>query len=796
VFNAFFAGRTLKQFLANEDPNSSEAQALLKKLQDAGTDALPRYLQAISDSPPAHARALRELCSQMLDRTSAMSLMSELENETTDIRNAAKSILTDSQILSPHQILKQLDEPNSAKQEIIDLIEIQQGVHPPEKLFLKALQLKHAYAQQLLGIALKQKDRIDLKGLSLDPDSISKPELRIEVVRFLAQLAKPGANELLLLFLQDNFKTVVVEALKGLRNSTSAFDASPIAAALPGYNTMEQQMALTVLDEKADARVLPSLIKLLNGNEPELRNVAIRIIEQRAEPQQLRQLLQDFVETPWWEREHAEKALLASKSTRLGRAAAKLSQDDNEKVRDLAAKLALASGDAGSLEDLKKRALSSEWETREKAILDLAGSHDTGVVSLMADVIEKYPNSSVSALRALGLIGHLKGIEIAAKAMQVKEAQVQREALLTIQKLVNEKYAGQIRDLILKRVSRLQATVRDTAEQVVTDLTERFGLPELHINTSEVFNTSLVDAGEYMGDKAADASVPKAPRPEPVKVSIDSLQPGDMWAERYRVGKEMGRGAMGRVLLADDVMVNEQIILKFMLPELTSDADARERFIRELRYARKVSHPNVIRIHDFIYIDEVAAISMEYFKSHSVDDSLKAGVRYELSETISILRQIALGMAAAHAQLVIHRDLKPSNILINDDGFVKVVDFGIAAASSENEANLTKTGKVIGTPAYLSPERVKGLKADHRSDIYALGIIAHYMLTGELPYKGEPMSMLFQHVEGKATPVHEINNEVPPKISLFVKKLMAVNIDDRAQSMLDVVELLDKLALK
>ncbi|MDH3858710.1 MAG: serine/threonine protein kinase, partial [Gammaproteobacteria bacterium] len=177
-------------------------------------------------------------------------------------------------------------------------------------------------------------------------------------------------------------------------------------------------------------------------------------------------------------------------------------------------------------------------------------------------------------------------------------------------------------------------------------------------------------------------------------------------------------------------------------------------------------------------------------------DYLKEKKYFEPDEGLDILLQVANGMAAAHNQEVIHRDLKPSNILMNDEGLVKVVDFGIASASSNTDSTLTKTGSIIGTPAYLSPERAKGQEADHRSDIYALGIIAYGMFTGQLPYTGEPMSLLFQHLEGKAIPVYELRQEVGKPISQLVQKLMAVELEDRFQTMEEVAEAIKNVQQK
>ena len=243
---------------------------------------------------------------------------------------------------------------------------------------------------------------------------------------------------------------------------------------------------------------------------------------------------------------------------------------------------------------------------------------------------------------------------------------------------------------------------------------------------------------------------------------------------------------MGRVMLAEDEMVGEQLILKFMHPELTADGASRERFLREVKYSRKVSHPNVIRIHDMLFKDNLCAISMEYFISRGIDELLKEKKIFQPKEGLDILYQVAEGMSAAHKQEVIHRDLKPSNILINDAGLAKVVDFGIASASSNTDSTLTKTGSIIGTPAYLSPERAKGFDAHYRCDIYALGIIAYCMFVGHLPYKGEPMAILFQHLEGNALEPHKANGFVPVKLSELIQKMMAVEAKDRIQTMDEV----------
>jgi serine/threonine-protein kinase len=378
------------------------------------------------------------------------------------------------------------------------------------------------------------------------------------------------------------------------------------------------------------------------------------------------------------------------------------------------------------------------------------------------------------------------------------EALVQREALETIGKLATKRHARTIRDKLMQKVPKLQATVRDTAGEVVNRLTEQYELPALNVDQEAYFDTRLLkfDTQTVDADKTEHVSVAELAAAQPQFQNIEDLKKGDLWMGRYRIDKEIGRGAMGRVMLAKDEMVGETLILKFMHPELTAEDASRERFLREVKYSRKVSHPNVIRIHDMLSKDNLSAISMEYFESRGIDEFLRDKKQFGVKEGLDILLQVANGMAAAHDQDVIHRDLKPSNILMNDEGLVKVVDFGIASATSNSDSTLTKTGSIIGTPAYLSPERAKGLEADHRSDIYALGIIAYAMFSGQLPYTGEPMSLLFQHLEGKAVPAHEIREEIGPRVSLLIQKMMAVELEDRLQTMEDVAEAIKEVLQK
>jgi serine/threonine-protein kinase len=249
------------------------------------------------------------------------------------------------------------------------------------------------------------------------------------------------------------------------------------------------------------------------------------------------------------------------------------------------------------------------------------------------------------------------------------------------------------------------------------------------------------------------------------------------------------------VLLVEDVVVEERLILKFLNANVSSDDEMLKRFVHELRYSRKITHKNVIRIYDFVSISGMYAISMEYFPSHTLGAELSGRKPLPFEKAVGWGGDIATGMTVAHQVGIVHRDLKPANLLINDAGLLKIVDFGVAAAASSGDTQLTKTGYVIGSPKYMAPEQILGKKVDTRADIYSLGVIIYEMLTGVPPYtKGDHMAVMYQHVQGKAKLCEEVNPDIPPELAAIVKRCMEVDKNKRFESMDEVRDALVRAA--
>ncbi len=297
-------------------------------------------------------------------------------------------------------------------------------------------------------------------------------------------------------------------------------------------------------------------------------------------------------------------------------------------------------------------------------------------------------------------------------------------------------------------------------------------------------------------DETLDADAPTVALPATTR----ALERGQVFADRYEILGPVGKGGMGVVYRARDRQLDEVVALKLLRAEaLASEPTLLDRFKQEIKLARRITHPNVLRTHDFGEADGVPFISMEYLEGVTLKELVRNRGALPLAVGLSFAKQMCRGLEAAHARGVVHRDIKPHNMLIlPESGELKIMDFGIARASqvSAQDPSLTTAGTVMGTPDYMSPEQAQGKPADFRSDIYSLGIVLFEALTGQLPFSGDTVTQIvIAHIQQSPPRPRSLNPSLPPVLEETILRCLAKDPEKRWPKVEPLVSVLSRISI-
>jgi HEAT repeat protein/tRNA A-37 threonylcarbamoyl transferase component Bud32 len=790
-FSDLRAERLITEIRTIGDASTPGAQKALQKLASMGQSAIPKIIDALAVADKKESVSFIEILAQALDnKTFPIFVEGLAEGNSRSAQGIASALIT-SKNYNPSQLLELLARPDMPKPLLMEVIAAQRG-----RISVREL-LHHAYAQDANEKASLFRILAEVADESSIPDLISRvegkdPMARMHIINILARFNKPEVTRAIQTQLKDPSKFIRNAALDALLKMDGPVDIKVLCELLRDADIEVQSKATDVVIRAKHPDTMKYLIEVLKDENEYARRAAVEVLNVLGSSKDIKHLLQAIKDDDWWVRSRAADALGKIGGPRVVDAVLELIRDEDEDVRRAAIEILNQTKDERAVAFLIEATRDKDWWVSERAVDALAeiGSKKA-IVPLLEMLSLENTRSLPSVARALGKLGDNRAIDPLVKLLERPEKEIKVEVIGALARLTDDKRADLIRDYIqAQAVTSADPTVNQAIAKAVEDIDSRYSSTAIAAQAKAV---KMAEPAKTLLMEKADIAAIVHKAEEASKLDISTLKTGDVIEGRYKYIEKIGKGAFGTVVLVEDTVVEERLILKFLNPNVSQDEEMMKRFVHELRYSRKITHKNVIRIYDFLYMRGNYAISMEFFPSHTLGAEIVNEKPLPLKKALRFADDIATGMIVAHQAGIVHRDLKPANILINDEGLLKIVDFGVAAAHKEGDTQLTKTGYVIGSPKYMAPEQILGKKVDERADVYSLGVILYEMLTGQPPYsRGDHMSVMYQHVQGRAKSAIDVNPELPKPLSELVSKAMSVDKAKRFQSMDELRHALEK----
>ena len=795
-FSNLRADRLITQIKSSTDPLGEATLKAVAKLKELGPGAIEPTIEALADADKNCTVALVDVLSTLVSNKTFPIFVKGLTEGGPRIIAGVGWALSSSRNYSPSQLLEALNVHGVSKSALLDVIHSQRQRFTPREL------LNAAYAQD----SNEKAALFRIIGESTDPEMVPElisrlqgkdPIARMHIINILSRFNTPEIKRALQDQLKDNNKMIRASSLAALSRMDGPIDAQLVCALLRDPEIDVQNRAIDVLVRANDPETIKHLIPVLTDENEYSRRAAVEVLNEIGDARSVKHLLSAIKDSDWWVRSRAGDALGKIGGPKVIDAVLQLIRDDDEDIRRSAIEILNQTKDENAVSHLIEATRDKDWWVSERAVDALAAiGNKRAMPRLQEMLLAGTPRSMPVVVRAIGKLGDYKSVEPLLALINRPEKDIRVEVIQALAKLSDERRAEHVRLQLQAQANLSDQTIARAAGAAIAELDAKF-------MSGATLQTPLPGAGHTQGTGSGSRTT----TPEPMrtvlmseadvqqslrqveqatsaKLDISNLRPGDIIEGRYKYIERIGKGAFGTVLLMEDTVVDERLILKFLNPNVSEDEEIMKRFVHELRYSRKITHQNVIRIYDFLAIQGNYAISMEYFPSHTLGAEVVNEKPIPLKRAIQFGIDMCTGMAVAHQVGIVHRDLKPANVLINDAGLLKIVDFGVAAAHREGDTQLTKTGYVIGSPKYMAPEQILGRKVDERADVYAIGVIMYELITGVPPYsRGDHMAVMYQHVQGKARPPQELNPALPPGLGEVVTRAMSVDKNKRFQSM-------------
>src|ERR1700731_982593 len=782
LFANYRADRLIAEVKSSGNPGSPLAQKALEKLVALGPSAIEPIVDALTTAEKRETLAYVEALSRLIDAKTLPQLLKTMSEANGRAISGIAWALSSSKNYPASALLDALSKPSMPKQAILDVIAAQKTRFTVRELLNAAYNQEPNERSGLFKIVAEIADESSIDDLISRIEG-KDPVARLHIINVLARFKTPKVQQAVQKQLKDNSKFIRSAALSALARMDGPFDMAVLCNMLRDPEIEVQNKAVDLVVHANHPDTVKYLVDVLKDENEYARRAAVEVLNVVGTSKSVKYLLEVIADSDWWVRPRAADALGKIGGPRVVDAVLTLVKDDNQDIRRAAIEILNQTKDERAVAQLIEATRDPDWWVSERAVDALAEIGSTKSLPRFIEMLQGEAKSLPTVIRAIGKIGDQKSVESLLPLLARPENEIKVEAIAALAKLADERRADTIRVRLQAVSTSADATLSQAVARAMTELDNRFSTQQIAANQraermQEPAKTLLIDNPD-LAKVVQEQEVQAAAR-----LDIATLKTGDIIEGRYKYIEKIGKGAFGTVLLMEDTVVEERLILKFLNPNVSADEEMMKRFVHELRYSRKITHKNVIRIYDFLYIRGNYAIPVEYFPSHTLGGEIVNEKPVVLKRAVKFGIDIATGMAVAHQAGIVHRDLKPANILIDNEGLLKIVDFGVAAAQTQGDTQLTKTGYVIGAPKYMAPEQILGKKGDERADIYRLGVILYEMLSGVPPYsRGDHMSVMYQHVQGKARPPIDINKELPPELSNLVMKCMSLDKAKRAQSM-------------
>jgi len=776
------AGRLARR-LADGRHTGDELDEARRALVELGADAIVPVLDAVANGMATAAAA--DVLEQLLNGSTLGIYTEALASQAPSVVDTAAAALARNLQYDPALLLPLFSDPRVSKARLESILSAQADRLAPATLVRALPEVNKEARVSVFRLLERRADAgvvFDLLGLAKHAEWW----FRLHAVRLLARFPGPPTVEGVRGCLTDDIPSVRLEAVRTLATLGASAAIADLCARLADADMKVQTAAIEALIALGDVAAVPHLIVHLKDESEYVRRGAVEVLNQVVTADAVKDLVNALRDSDWWVRVRAADALGSLGGPRVIDAVIGLVKDPDEFIRRYAVEILNLVPDQRAVDSLLTALEDPDWWVRERAIDALAKTGDVRAVEPLLRLMASDPQSVPLCVKALGQIPDPRAVQPLCDLVDSPIADVRREVIDALRRYTTAQLPEAWRDRVVQALGRASSPIKDAPAPI--EVRPGFG-PEAGRHENAPRTPPRGSAG------AQQVSPVTPPSGANRTLNFQRLEPGTMLIDRFCVKERIGGGGFGTVYRVEDIAVREELVLKILSPQLSLDEAMLRRFVQELRLTRRITHRNVIRIHDLLDLQGAQAISMEYFPGQDLGRVLRDEGVLSVERVLGIAAQVIEGLTAAHELGIVHRDIKPANLLLGEGEHVKIVDFGLASVGQSTRSRLTQSGILVGTPEYISPEQITGHEVDGRTDLYSLGVVLYELLTGRQPFHGpNAVNVLFQHLEPDVPRAREVRAGIPDDVDELVMRCMSRFPDDRPQSARELLEWLPKAA--